>query len=60
MKIDITKPVKFHTPNDEFEASTSFDVMNFNEVTNRVYIRKQNPGNLEQQILVSVTDLVNA
>ena len=49
--------VKFHTPNNDYEAVTVFEVVNFNEVTNRVYIRKYPAGNLEQQILVSVNDL---
>lgn len=58
--LDLSKPVKFIKPLNDEEAKLIFQVVNFNEVTNRVYIRPLNldlpfPG----QELVSVEDIEN-
>lgn len=59
-KIDLSKPVKFIKPQNNAEAKLIFKIVNFNEVTNRVYIQPLNidlafPG----QELVSIEDIEN-
>jgi hypothetical protein len=58
--IDLSKPVKFIKPLNEAEAKLIFKVVNYNDVTNRVYIQPINidltyPG----QELVSIDDIEN-
>lgn len=58
--LDLSRPVKFINPLNDEEAKLVFQVVNFNEVTNRVYIRPLNlnlafPG----QELVSAEDIEN-
>ena len=38
-KIDLSKPVRFIKPLNKAEAKLIFNVVNYNEVTNRVYIQ---------------------
>lgn len=62
MKIDINKPVRFHTPT-EGEKGLIFKVINFNEVTGRVIIEPTNlddwgEGLLPTQ-LIALSDLEN-
>jgi len=59
-KIDLSKPVKFIKPLNQAEAKLIFKVVNYNEVTNRVYIQPLNinlsyPG----QEIVSIDDIEN-
>jgi hypothetical protein len=59
-KIDLSKPIKFIKPLNKSEAKLIFKVVNYNEVTNRVYIQPLNidlryPG----QELVSIDDIEN-
>jgi hypothetical protein len=62
MKLDITKPVKLIHP-EPGEEHLIFSVTNFNEVTQRCYIRPLNlegcTKGLEPEELVSVDDLIN-
>ena len=58
--IDLSKPVKIIRPLNDAEAKLIFKVVNYNEVTNRVYIQPLNinltyPG----QELVSIDDIEN-
>lgn len=58
--LDLSKPVRLINPEDQDEAKLIFSVVNYNEVTNRVYIQPLNldlpfPG----QELVSVEDIEN-
>lgn len=62
MKIDISKPVQFHTPT-EGEEGLIFEVVNYNDVTNRATIRPTNlkewgEGLIPTQV-VSIEDLKN-
>jgi hypothetical protein len=59
-KIYLSKPVKFIRPLNEAEAKLIFKVVNYNKVTNRVYIQPIKidltyPG----QELVSISDIEN-
>lgn len=58
--LDLSKPFKFINPLNDEEAKLIFQVVNFNEVTNRVYIQ---PLNLDLvflgQELVFVEDIEN-
>ena len=61
--LDHTKPVKFKNPLPN-EEGLIFTVTNFNEVTQRCYIRLSNTlsginPNIAPEELVSVDDLVN-
>jgi|GEM_PF-2154065 len=58
--LDLSKPVKFIKPQYKEEAKLIFKVVNYNEVTERVYIQPLNldlafPG----QELVSIEDIEN-
>lgn len=60
--LDLSKPVKFIEPINEAEAQLIFEVVNYNEVTNRCYIRPLNMGDDmigKSQQLVSVEWIVN-
>lgn len=59
-KIDFSKPVKFRKPLNKEEAKLVFKVVNYNEVTNRVYIQLLNSDlPLPPQELVSVDEIEN-
>jgi hypothetical protein len=62
MKINIAKPVKFHTPTEN-EKGLIFKVINYNEVTRRVIIQPMNledwGENLIPTQLVELSDLEN-
>ena len=59
--IDITKPVKYITPNNPTEASLTFNVISYNEVTERAIIEPVNFGDfaIKPTFLVSIKDLEN-
>ena len=59
-KIDLSKPVKFIKPLNKSEAKLIFNVVNYNEVTNRVYIQPLNINlTFPPQELVSIDDIEN-
>jgi hypothetical protein len=62
-EIDITKPVKFKNP-EPGEEKLIFNVTNYNEETQRCYIKPVNleiwTQGLEPEELVSINDLINA
>lgn len=59
-KIDLSKPVKFIRPLNKSEAKLIFKVVNYNEVTNRVYIQPLNINiTFPPQELVSIYDIEN-
>lgn len=59
MNLDLTKSVKLSNPGNG-EENLIFDVVNYNEVTNRCYIQCKNSGMaIEPQELVSINDIVN-
>ena len=62
MKVDISKPVKFHTPT-ESEKGLIFKVINYNEVTGRVIIEPTNLEGWGESLiptqLVQLSDLEN-
>lgn len=61
-KIDLSKPVKFSNPTSG-EENLIFEITNYNDVTQRCYIKVLNLPNwgkgLEPQQLVSISDLEN-
>lgn len=58
--INLSKPVKFIKPQNNAEAKLIFKVVNFNEVTNRVYIQPLNINlTFPSQELVSIYDIKN-
>ncbi|GAB4286327.1 MAG: hypothetical protein Kow0098_01380 [Ignavibacteriaceae bacterium] len=59
-KIDLSKPVKFIKPLNKAESKLIFRVVNYNEVTNRVYIQPINTNlTFPPQELVSIDDIEN-
>lgn len=59
-KIDLSKPVKLIKPQNKAEAKLIFKVVNYNEVTNRVYIQPLNIDlTFPPQELVSIYDIEN-
>lgn len=60
IKIDLSKPVIFIRPLNKAEAKLIFTVVNYNEVTKRVYIQPLNSNlTFPPQELVSIDDIEN-
>lgn len=60
MTLDLSKSVKFANP-ETGEENLIFDVVNYNEVTERCYIQCKNSGMaIEPQELVSINEIINA
>ena len=58
MTTDLTKPVKLRNP-EKGEENLVYNVVNYNEVTERVYIELVCDWTIKPQELVSVNDIEN-
>ena len=60
MNPDLSRTVKFRNP-EKGEENMKFMIVNFNEITNRVYIRPtEYDGTIYPEQLVSLDDLIYA